>query len=356
MNLRHWRLQVLVLTAGCFGSFEASSTPAALGWRVAARKTPQNQAWIVNKLRFNTAGGILRIEGPEGCTPIDSGSVSDQFFGGIPGYGPGEIFLNASDSTPGKGWWDGRSKGSLFFVGLQCLTPVIVHSVQIKQGLFGRRSVVHWSAQLSVQAFVADNWTTLFEAQVPPESVWAADVVTVFNDLSISPEAMCAEACKTYGFCCNDPWVGSNQLISCSQACHMRASGLNMSHCSTLCARNTSSGCALSVKGHNYSFCSSCTDLTNSSRCSHGVASQEACFAGCRQHPPTVAVAALPVWQPPARLVVAGAPGTKSDEDKTLLVAVTVPVGILACIASSGLIVACLYRRRKSSDPQADSR
>ncbi|CAE8621160.1 unnamed protein product [Polarella glacialis] len=360
MDLRRWRLHVLVLTTGVFGIFEASSTPAALGWRVAAPKTPQHWAWDVGQLIFNTDAGPLQIGGPQGCEVIDSGSVSDAVFGGVPGYGSAQIFNNNNNSLskPSGHVWGGRSNGSLFFVGLQCQTPVVVHSVQINQVASTR------FAQISVQAHIANNerqhidlgkpcgcfWTTLFEAQLPS----ASSVETVFNDHNISGVMICAEACKKDGFCCNDPWVGSNQMISCSQACLMRASGLAAPSCSKLCARNGSSGCAvtspvalwkgpyLSVEGNSFGLCSSCADLTNSSKCTHGVASPEACFAGCALSPPTVAVAA-----------VAGAMGHKSDGDHALMiVAVTVPI-CLACFV--GLTAWCCYGRRKSSDPHAHS-
>ncbi|CAE8650333.1 unnamed protein product, partial [Polarella glacialis] len=345
MDLLRLCLHVLGLTTGVFGIFEASQLPAAVGWRVAANKTEgggPNEGWDVGRLIFNTAAEPLQIGGPEGCKPIDSGSVSDGY--GIPGYDSGQIF--SSDARVRIHYWAGRPRDGLFFVGLQCLTPVKVHSVQITQGL---NEGDNWFLQIEVQALIADNWTTLFEAQVPPSSGLASCLETVFNDGSTyEPQRICRRDCKNQGFCCNDPLVGSNQMISCSQACLMKASGLATPNCSKLCERNTSSGCALSVQGNSYSFCSSCADLTNSSKCTDGVASPEACVAGCKLSPPTVAVEARPP--------VAGAPGapeTKSDMDNTLIVALTVL--ILACTASIGLIVACRYRRRKSSDLHAES-
>ncbi|CAE8623842.1 unnamed protein product, partial [Polarella glacialis] len=221
MDLRRWRLHVLVLTKGVFGIFEASSTPAALGWRVAARKTPQNSVWDVGQLIFNTAAGPLKIGGPEGCEPIDSGSLSDPFFGGVPGYGSAQIFDDNIFGRFSIGSWGGRSNSSLLFVGLQCQTPVIVHSVQISQG---DQLGAHWFAQIYVQAIIFVNgWLDLFEAQVPH----ASSLETVFNDMSAEhQQRICGISCKKKGYCCNDLWVGSNQLISCSQACLMKARGL----------------------------------------------------------------------------------------------------------------------------------
>ncbi|CAE8707342.1 unnamed protein product [Polarella glacialis] len=98
--------------------------------------------------------------------------------------------------------------------------------------------------------------------------------------------------------------------------------------------------------GINYSFCSSCADLTNSSKCTNGVASKDACLAGCALKTPTKPVAARPA--------VAGAPATKSDVDKMLIV--TLSVGFSAGTACIGLILVCRYRRHNSSDPHAHSR
>ncbi|CAE8725981.1 unnamed protein product [Polarella glacialis] len=135
-------------------------------------------------------------------------------------------------------------------------------------------------------------------------------------------------------------------MISCSQACIMRVSGLAASSCSKLCARNTSSGCDLSVNGNSYSFCSSCADLANSSKCTYGVASPEACLVGCALSPPTVAVAARGAGR---------CCGTKSDADKTLIAVLAVVI-CLVCVAGTALTAWCRYGRRKSSDPVAHSR
>merc|ERR1740121_1772751 len=95
----------------------------------------------------------------------------------------------------------------------------------------------------------------------------------------------CFFACKAMGYCCNDYTVGSNQMISCAQACRMRALGTPWSELATenedgLCNRNGASGCHLEENGHDYSFCSTCDDLTESPQCKHGVASPAACDYG----------------------------------------------------------------------------
>ena len=91
----------------------------------------------------------------------------------------------------------------------------------------------------------------------------------------------CHEKCKEAGFCCNNPDVGSNQLLSCAQACMIRARGTDEEECEGTChAQDLSRGCSRSVNGHSYSMCQSCDDLD--STCPHGVQEHEhACHAGC---------------------------------------------------------------------------
>jgi len=102
--------------------------------------------------------------------------------------------------------------------------------------------------------------------------------------------AYCAAKCKAAGYCCNDWTKGSNQMISCSQACMMRASGSHTKELAAstggICKRTGGSGCSLTVKGKSYGFCSSCKDLTSSSKCSFGVANSAACDHGAGLTPP----------------------------------------------------------------------
>lgn len=94
----------------------------------------------------------------------------------------------------------------------------------------------------------------------------------------------CSTKCQAAGYCCNDARIGSNQMISCAQACLMRARGSTREELASTedghCKRNGGSGCSLSVRGHSYSFCSKCKDLTWNSKCSHGVPSPSACDYG----------------------------------------------------------------------------
>ena len=95
----------------------------------------------------------------------------------------------------------------------------------------------------------------------------------------------CKALCKEAGFCCNNPDVGSNQLLSCAQACMIRARGTDEEECEGTChAQDLSRGCSRSVNGHSYSMCQSCDDLD--STCPHGVQERGmACQAGCRMRP-----------------------------------------------------------------------
>ena len=98
-------------------------------------------------------------------------------------------------------------------------------------------------------------------------------------------ELQCMALCKQEGFCCNDPNVGSNQLLSCAQACMIRARGSNAQECNEAChAQDVSRGCSREVKGHTYTMCSRCSDLD--STCPHGVQqSGGACQTGCTMQP-----------------------------------------------------------------------
>ena len=108
-------------------------------------------------------------------------------------------------------------------------------------------------------------------------------------------ELYCKAKCKEQGFCCNDPSVGSNTLLSCAQACMIRARGAEAGTCRLACdAQATSRGCSRTVSGHTYHMCSSCSDLDSS--CPHGVQEgseyvSNACHAGC-------AIAPATTWAP----------------------------------------------------------
>jgi len=95
----------------------------------------------------------------------------------------------------------------------------------------------------------------------------------------------CKALCKEAGFCCNNPDVGSNQLLSCAQACMIRARGTDERECEGTChAQDLSRGCSRQVNGHSYSMCQSCDDLDGT--CPHGVQERGmACQTGCRMTP-----------------------------------------------------------------------
>ena len=88
-------------------------------------------------------------------------------------------------------------------------------------------------------------------------------------------------------------------MISCAQACMMRASGQSteamLSANGGICDRCGNSGCSLIVLGEGYSFCQSCTVLQP--HCPHGVQSNAECDFGASVVPPSLQV--LPVTLPP---------------------------------------------------------
>jgi len=117
----------------------------------------------------------------------------------------------------------------------------------------------------------------------------------------VDDESFCAAQCQAAGNCCNDPSVGSNQQISCAQACMMRASGQRMdamlSANEGICSRTGSSGCSLEVQGQSYSFCSSCQDLQD--HCPHGVQSSDECDFGASLLPPSAVADPEPTYPIP---------------------------------------------------------
>merc|ERR1711879_138566 len=70
--------------------------------------------------------------------------------------------------------------------------------------------------------------------------------------LTPTPQEYCSSKCQAAGYCCDDYTVGSNQMISCAQACMMRVRGASahqMVGRGGLCRRTDSSGCSLTVSG-----------------------------------------------------------------------------------------------------------
>jgi surface protein len=91
----------------------------------------------------------------------------------------------------------------------------------------------------------------------------------------------CARTCGANGYCCNDATVGSNEYLSCAQACMARANGADESECLT--AVNAARACARSVGGLDFQMCGTCSDLTAS--CPNGVQSTAAGVFGCGLSP-----------------------------------------------------------------------
>ena len=90
---------------------------------------------------------------------------------------------------------------------------------------------------------------------------------------------MCTRFCKDSGFCCNDHTIGSNQMLSCSQACMIRARGTPVTQCVILCDRTADSGCSLDVNDRTYTMCEVCADLKP--QCPYGVMVSSDCVTGC---------------------------------------------------------------------------
>ena len=111
------------------------------------------------------------------------------------------------------------------------------------------------------------------------------DTTSITSPIAVDNEAIlkeaCFDECKAAGYCCNDPDIGSNQLLSCAQACMIRTRGTGEEECKAVCSeQDVSRGCFREVNGHTYSMCQSCADLD--AMCPHGVQEHShACHAGC---------------------------------------------------------------------------
>ena len=89
----------------------------------------------------------------------------------------------------------------------------------------------------------------------------------------------CQAACAADGFCCNTAInPGSNQKLSCLQACMIRVRGSSLSGCQGLCNLD---GCSRVVNGWSYNLCSSCPDQVGSNICVGEGSSVGACLTGC---------------------------------------------------------------------------
>ena len=123
------------------------------------------------------------------------------------------------------------------------------------------------------------------------ESSWSGEPDTEETDTETDTEetdssgdtidsAVCAALCADEGHCCQDHQVGSNQLISCAQACHIREQGTDQARCRELCdERAEARGCSTTVNGITYGHCESCDDRHEA--CPHGVQDVSSCHRGC---------------------------------------------------------------------------
>eukprot|EP01051_Picozoa_sp_SAG22_P012323 SAG22_NODE_1270_length_4942_cov_72.777623_3_plen_494_part_00 len=114
----------------------------------------------------------------------------------------------------------------------------------------------------------------------------ADNVVAPWEPDSEEPPAadeQCFEYCLAHGYCCNNHEVGSNQLLSCAQACMVRARGTGREECGQHCAEHAAArNCSRTINGHTYNMCQTCADL--GSHCVHGVQEGSgACETGCAQ-------------------------------------------------------------------------
>ena len=85
----------------------------------------------------------------------------------------------------------------------------------------------------------------------------------------------CSAICSSWNYCCNDWQLGSNQYISCAQACMMRYRGESEDSVRSQCPEQQ---CSVDVGGFTYALCASCEDLHDG--CRFGVQDEWACYSG----------------------------------------------------------------------------
>ena len=115
--------------------------------------------------------------------------------------------------------------------------------------------------------------TSVFAALLGTASAGAATI-----------SAFCSQECVSNGNMNNDPTSGSDQVLSCSQACMIRARGSTEADCGSNCDRNGASGCSLTVNDYTYSMCQARQDY--SSAALSKMMSQASCKEGCAMTPP----------------------------------------------------------------------
>lgn len=100
---------------------------------------------------------------------------------------------------------------------------------------------------------------------------------------AIKNSSQCAAMCKAKGHCCNDWKIGSNQMVSCAQACEMRLNGVSKQNCTNtvneFASKKGQGGCTLKFAKKAVSLCRRCKDLSKT--CPHGVQSGKPGLDGC---------------------------------------------------------------------------
>lgn len=98
--------------------------------------------------------------------------------------------------------------------------------------------------------------------------------------------SICQKQC--YGTVCPDPSIGSNQQLSCAQACEFRLAGEGAAECGYRCNRNGQSGCSLTVSGYTANMCGWCPDWPYADQADHtSFLNNQDCVLGCSVELPT---------------------------------------------------------------------
>jgi len=238
-------------------------------WVAVAGET-QSGVWDVQKIEFLLDGGDAVSPGWDGCEAFSSGY-----------YQQGNRFHHDHAFGADEKYWGGRQDGNgKLWIGVRCRQSHMVRSVRVWD--FGG----HMSVGTTI-------WHNGEETNVHIEN---------------NAETTCAKKCLDLGFCCNDFNIGSNQLLSCAQACMIRARGESETECrrthiiignirgdafhGLAYSEPTPTKCQVEIGGRAYSLCKTCKDLTD--QCTFGVMGALPGLKGCSMDPPMEVV--QPGW------------------------------------------------------------
>lgn len=151
---------------------------------------------------------------------------------------------------------------------------------QATQAVPGAQAEVARAAAAAQPGQATQSANALFIGTSPQATVASKPPDT---DVNASAADWCAAKCRSMEYCCNDHTVGSNSLLSCAQACMLRASGITSPKCNEHCTKQAT--CKVTIPPFHFDLCLKCLDMTDDYRCIYGVPDEGPCQEGCALTP-----------------------------------------------------------------------